>query len=381
MGNGDCTKVYVGSGDPATEPCVAAPSTPAARLVPEGARSPRGSLILPGVRFLAVAVASTLAVSVVLRIASGAAAPQWSREGLILVSLSGDSSVVMVSSETGSTVATFPVSLGPHEIVTSIDRRLAFVANAGSGPGGTAGRSVSLLDLSDRRTQRTFDLGAIYEKPHDVRVSRNNAILWIACAPARAVLEIDVKTGNVLKTWTTKADGGWFVEVTPDGKKLYVPHLEGKSVSAISRTTGAVKTVVDGGAMSGIDVRPDGREVWVIAHEQKRVQIISTATDQVVGSIELPAADFGRLTFTPDGRQVLLIQGTRLALINVAQRQHVATIDLPSAGKVISVSPRGDFLAVSHPSDNRLSVIDVAARKVARSFPVGPVPDGVMWVR
>ena len=332
-------------------------------------------------RFLAVAVASTLAVSVALRIASGAAAPQWSREGLILVSLSGDSSVVMVSSETGATVATFPVSLGPHEIVTSIDRRFAFVANAGSGPGGTAGRSVSLLDLSDRKTQRTFDLGAIYEKPHDVRVSRNNAILWIACAPARAVLEIDVKTGNVLKAWTTKADGGWFVEVTPDGKKLYVPHLEGKSVSAISRTTGAVKTVVDGGAMSGIDVRPDGREVWVIAHEQKRVQIISTATDKVVGSVELPAADFGRLAFTPDGRQVLLIQGTRVALINVAKRQHVATIDLPSAGKVISVSPKGDFLAVSHPSDNRLSVIDVAARKVARSFPVGPVPDGVMWVR
>ena len=76
-----------------------------------------------------------------------------------------------------------------------------------------------------------------------------------------------------------------------------------------------------------------------------------------------------------------LIQGTRVALINVAKRQHVATIDLHSAGKVISVSPKGDFLAVSHPSDNRLSVIDVAARKVARSFPVGPVPDGVMWVR
>lgn len=84
-------------------------------------------------RFLAVAVASTLAVSVALRIASGAAAPQWAREGIILVSLSGDSRVAMVSSETGATVATFPVSLGPHEIITSIDKRFAFVANAGSG--------------------------------------------------------------------------------------------------------------------------------------------------------------------------------------------------------------------------------------------------------
>jgi DNA-binding beta-propeller fold protein YncE len=254
------------------------------------------------------------------------------------------------------------------------------VANAGSGPSGTPGRTVSLLDLTDRKTERTFDLGK-FEIPHDVRVSRNNATLWIACAPARAVLEIDVKSGDVRKTWTTKADGGWFVEVTPDGKKLYVPHLEGKSVSVVDRSAGSVKTVVDGGAMSGIDVRPDGREVWVIAHEQKRVQIISTASDKVIASVDLPSADFGRLAFTPDGRQVLLIQGTRVALINAAKRQQVAAIDLPTAGKVISVSPGGDFLAVSHPSDNRISVLDLAARKVARSFSVGPTPDGVMWVR
>lgn len=332
-------------------------------------------------RFLAVAIASTVAVSVALRIASGAGAPQWAREGIILVSLSADSRVAMVSSETGATVATFPVSLGPHEIITSNDRRFAFVANAGSGPGGTPGRSVSLLDLTDRKTQRTFDLGPSYQIPHDVRVSRNNAILWIACAPARSVLEVDVKSGNVRKSWEVKADGGWFVEVTPDGKKLYVPHLEGKSVTAINRTTGAIKTVVEGGAMSGIDVRPDGREVWVIAHEQKRVHIISTASDKVIASVELPAADFGRLSFTPDGRQVLLVQGTRVSLINVAKREQVATIDLASAGKVISVSPGGDYVAVSHPSDNRLSVIDVAARKVARTFPVGPAPDGVTWVR
>jgi DNA-binding beta-propeller fold protein YncE len=333
------------------------------------------------VRFLAVALASTLVVSVVLRIASGAAAPAWAREGIILVSLSGDSSVAMVSSETGATVATFPVSLGPHEIITSSDRRFAFVANAGSGPGGTPGRSVSLLDLTDRKTQRTFDLGPDYQIPHDVRVSRNNAILWIACAPARSVLEVDVKSGSVRKSWATKADGGWFVEVTPDGKKLYVPHLEGKSVTAIDRTTGAVRTVVDGGAMSGIDMRPDGREVWVVGHEQKRVHIISTATDKVIASVDLPAADFSRLTFTPDGRQALLIQGTRVALINVAKRQQVATIELASPGKVISVSPGGAYLAVSHPSDNRLSVVDIAARNVARSIPVGPAPDGVTWVR
>ena len=331
-------------------------------------------------RFLAVAVASTLAVSIALRIASGAAAPPWAREGIILVSLSGDSSVAMVSSETGATVATFPVDLGPHEVITSGDRRFAFVANAGSVPGGTPGQSVSLLDLSDRKTQRTFDLGPSYQIPHDVRISRNNAILWIACAPSRSVLEVDVKSGSVRKAWGTKADGGWFVEATPDGKKLYVPHLEGKSVTAINRATGAVKTVADGGAMSGIDVRPDGREVWVIAHEQKRVDIISTASDKVIASVDLPAADFGRLTFTPDGRQVLLIQGSRVTLINVAKRQQVATIDLPTAGKVISVSPRGEYLAVSHPSDNRLSVIDIAARNVARSFPVGPAPDGVTWV-
>jgi DNA-binding beta-propeller fold protein YncE len=298
----------------------------------------------------------------------------------ILVSLSGGDTVALIAADSGETVATFPVRPGPHELVVSRDSRLAFVANVGTGPGGVPGRTVSVLDLSARTTRHTFDLGSC-ERPHDVRASSDSAILWVACAPSRAVLELDASSGSVRRTWSTPADGGWFVEATPDGRKLYVPHLEGKSLTAIDRDNGRVTTVASGGAMSGIGVTPDGREVWVVAHEQRRLHIIATDSNAIVGGLDLPVADFGRIRFTADGRRVLLVQGSRLTIIDVSKRQPVATRDLPSAGKVIAVSPDASRAAITHPSENRVTVIDLTQSRAPLTFAVGPAPDGIAWLR
>jgi Tol biopolymer transport system component len=298
---------------------------------------------------------------------------------LLLVSLSGEDRIALVNAISGERVATLPAAGGPHEVAVSSDGRYAYVANPGEGPGRKPGRMVSVLDLETRTAKTSLDLGS-YEQPHDVRVSRDGLRLWVAVAPSRAVLELDARTGTIAKTWATDADGGWFVAVTPDDRKLYVPHLEGKRVTSIDRVTGSRTTVVSGGAQSGIDIGPDGREAWVIEHERSRIDVIGTESDKVVATIPLPSSTFGRLRFTPDGRRVIVVQGRRLAIFDVSARRELSALDMPLEGKVIAVSPDGTRAAVTNPAADRVTIVDLVATRAVSSFTVGKTPDGVFWL-
>jgi DNA-binding beta-propeller fold protein YncE len=299
--------------------------------------------------------------------------------GSVLVSLAGDNAVVAIDLESGRETSRFPVVSGPHEIDVSSDARYAYVANVGGGPTGSPGRHVSVIDLRSGASS-SHDLRA-FEMPHDVRVARDGTLVWVACAPARTILELDAASGAIRREWNTTLDGGWFVAVTPDAQKLYVPHLEGKGVTAIDRRSGRTGTVLSGGAQSGIDVSPDGREVWVIDHERRRVNIISTADDRIVGGLDLESPDFGRLRFTPDGRRVVIVQGTRAAVVDAAARREIETITMPLAGKVVAVSPAGDRAVVSNPEEGRITVLAMAPLRVVKSISAGKSPDGVAWMR
>jgi hypothetical protein len=96
------------------------------------------------------------------------------------------------------------------------------------------GRHVSVLDLRARVSKGDYALDS-YRPPHDVRVSSDGSVFWVACAPARTVLEVSAPSGRILRAWDIALDGGWFVGATPDDRKLYVPHLEGKSLTVIDR--------------------------------------------------------------------------------------------------------------------------------------------------
>lgn len=306
------------------------------------------------------------------------AAEPWQASQQLLVSLSGESRITLVDPTGGRTVATFPAVKGPHEITVADDGRRAYVANSGGGPSGPPGEHVTVIDLATR-TAKQMSV-APHKQPHDVRVSRDGRLLWVAVAPSRAVIEIDTLTSRIVRTFDVQQDGGWFVIATPDDRQLFVPLLEGKGLVSIDRVRGTSRIVLSGGAFSGAAVSPDGREVWAIEHDARHVHILGAASGQVITQVPLDANDFGRLQFTPDGRRVLLVQGRRLVTFDAAARRQTAVLDLALEGKVIAVSKTGTRAAISHPSDDRVTIVDLARMQVTSTVPVGRVPDGVAWV-
>jgi len=300
------------------------------------------------------------------------------RNDAFLVSLSGASSVALVSAASGAVIARFDVPDGPHELRVAASGDRAFVAIPGPSA-ARPGRRLAVLNLRTRTTETSHQLTGC-DQPHDVRIGPDDALVWVACAAEQGVFELDGRTLAVRRTWNTGLDGGWFVEATPDGRKLYVPHLEGKALTVVDRGTGRVGRVYAGGAQSGIGVAPDGREIWVVDHERQRLAIVSTSSDAVVARIPLDSAGFGRLAFTPDGTQVVLVQGRRLTVFDARRHRGTGAVELPFAGKVIAASPDGSRAAVSHPAHGKVSIVDLATGGV-RSIDVGAQPDGVAWVR
>ena len=109
--------------------------------------------------------------------------------------------MVLVEAETYKTVATLETGKNPHEVRVSPDHRHAYVA---------AGKSITAIDLKERKVKATFDLGT--HSAHDIRVSRDGRRIWAACARTQVILELDSETGKILKTYPTNQEGSWFVD-------------------------------------------------------------------------------------------------------------------------------------------------------------------------
>lgn len=304
-----------------------------------------------------------LAPVIALLISLGAALPV--EAGVLVIAYMDESKVVLVDGPSYKTLATFEAGKNPHEVRVSPDSRHAYVA---------AGRAITAIDLKRRKVKATFDLGSY--SAHDIRVSRDGRRLWAACAGAQAILELDSDTGRVLRTYKTDQQGSWFVEITPDERKIYTPNLEGKSVSVIDRATGRVKIIPFQEPVYGIDITPDGKQVWVSGGD---LAVIDTSTDEVVARVKTSEAETGRIRLTSDGKKVVVALSKRLAVFDARTHRLIAEAELSSTPKVLTLSGDNRRAFLTNPDDNSVSVVDIVAGKQLTTFQTGKKPDGIGW--
>lgn len=285
--------------------------------------------------------------------------------GVLVIAYMEESRVVLVDSATHQTLATLETGKNPHEVRVSPDKRHAYVA---------AGKSITAIDLKNRKVKATFDLGSY--SAHDIRISRDGRLLWAACAGAQAILELDSETGKTLKTYKTDRQGSWFVEITPDERKIYTPNLEGKSVSVIDRATGKVKIIQFADPVYGIDITPDGKQVWVSGRD---LAVIDTAADEVIARIKTSEADTGRIRLTSDGKKLVVALLKRVMVFDVKTHRLISEIELSSSPKVLTLSADNRRAFLTNPDDNSVSVVDIVAGKQLATFQTGKRPDGIGW--
>jgi YVTN family beta-propeller protein len=303
-------------------------------------------------------------------------------------------SASIISLADGRTVATMPVGDGPHEVAVSPDGNWAVAANYG---GRTAGNSLTVLDLRNRRAVRTIDLGT-YARPHGIAWLPDGKRVVVTSEQARAVVVVDVHNGRVDKAITT-GQPGHLLTLAKDGRHVWTANIATGSVSLIDLDQGAVvKTVVTGRGPEGNDVSPNGKELWAADRTLNRITVLDANTLDSLASI--PTGEFpNRVHFTPDGRWVLVsnIRSGTVDVIDAAARRTVDHITfafdstqanptmLGAMGRTpqpegILIAPDGRRAWIALSAMNRLAEVDLGTRRVVRYLTTGQEPDGMGYI-
>jgi YVTN family beta-propeller protein len=324
--------------------------------------------------------------------AASLAAPATLQPQSLVVVNKSDHEAMILDAATFAVRARLPTGFGPHEVVAAPDGRTAYVANYGlvgvfqpAGSGAREefrpGNSITVLDLVERKVKTTFDLGE-FSKPHGLALSRDGSRLWVTCEGAQALVELDARTGALLRSWKTGQRGGHMVVAAPDERTFYIASIESGTLAVLDAATGGVEQFPVGARAEALAVTPDGREVWVGNTREGTLQVLDSAARRVVAIVSVFGRFPLRIRFTPDGRQawVTVVANNSVAVFDVASLRLVDNIELDGVPLGLALSPDGRRAFVTVSTANHLAVLDVATRKLLQYVPVGREPDGLAFV-
>jgi YVTN family beta-propeller protein len=190
----------------------------------------------------------------------------------------------------------------------------------------------------------------------------------------------------------------------PTAKTIYTANIGSDSASVIELDKPSqpgppprVTHVPVGKQPEAIDISPDGREVWVGHNADGGVSIIDTETNKVKETIKVGGMPI-RVKFTPDGKRVLISSPPtgELTILDAATRKELKRLKVgtpptessPSGqvpiGILVAPDSRNAFVALTvvadgKPAAGKVARINLDSMELAGTVETGQGPDGLGW--
>jgi len=306
---------------------------------------------------------------------------QDSHSPVLLVLNKSDNALAIIDPRTFKVLATVPTGVGPHEVAASADGHLAFACNYGTGP--APGNTISIVDIDTRKELTRLDLGPLM-RPHGIAEAGGK--VYFTIEGSRAVARIDPATRRVDWVMGTGQDGTHMVVVTPDQSKLYTANIAAGTATMIRlkpvQGAEAIAQIQVGKGSEAIDVSPDGKEVWIAHRSDSGMSIIDTANDKVKATFQTAKSPF-RVKFTPDGRRVLVSDpmAGEVVVYDATSHQETKRIKIGGAPVGILIQPDGSRAYIALTQANKVSVLDLSSMEVVGTIDPGREPDGMAWAK
>jgi DNA-binding beta-propeller fold protein YncE len=299
--------------------------------------------------------------------------------GTLIVTNKQPATATIVDVATGRTLATLPTGNGPHEIALSSDGRVAVVTDYGA---QQPGRTLTVIEMPAMRVARTIDI-APYTRPHGIAFLPGDSLVAVSSESSRNVVVVNVRTGDVSRAIGTNAPGSHMVATTANGAFAYTGDMGSHTVTELDlRTNKATRTWTVPNVPEAINVTADGKEVWVGSNATGKVSVIDVATGTVTTAAEGVQWPY-RVLFTPDLKTVVIpdLRGEEVRFLERVTRKELSRIPLAGAGpQGLTISPNGRWVFLSLSAQGRVAIIDMNTRTVAGHLNVGPTPDGVVYL-
>lgn len=342
--------------------------------------------------FIAFAAAALMVSGVAI---AQAQTPAWERGAFVYTADEKGNSVSAIDLATGR-VATFPISVTPHNLqITADGKRLLVVGEpVADGHGHTpAGNAHSANDAKGRLLvldtarldAKSSAVIAVGMHPAHVVADQSGRRAFVTNAGDNTVSVVDLTARKLI---ATIGSGSYphGLRMSPDGREVYVANVQDGTVSVIDvGKLAEVGRIPVGKTPVQVGFTPDGTKVYVSLRDENRVAIINTATRSLIGTINVGPNPI-QVHATPNGRFVYVAnQGAdsepndTVSVIDVETGNVVDSVRTGKGAHGVAVSSNGAFVFVTNIVDGTVSAIDTATRKVVAQFSVGRGPNGVTY--
>jgi len=255
----------------------------------------------------------------------------------LLVLHKGENAMAIIDPATGKKYGHVPTGQDPHELAVSADGKLAFASNYGGGPQG--GNTLSVIDIEARKEVRRVDLSPL-SRPHGLWFAEGK--VYFTAEANMAIGRYDPASNKVDWLLGLGQDRTHMILVSKDQKTIFTSNVSSNTISIIER-----------GNVGGPGGRPGG-----------------PGGPPPGGPGGPPPGEPGGPP--PDGRGGPPPGGPggrRGGPGGMAWRQTVVPVGRGPEG--FDLSPDGKEIWTAHSGDGRISVIDVATKKVVHTIDAG----------
>jgi len=280
----------------------------------------------------------------------------------------------------GQRLAGVPVSVHPHEIVLSHDRRSLYVSDNGilwmTDP-GEGDNTISILDIARRAKTGEISLGR-FRRPHGMDVDHKTGRLLVTVENPPGLLLVDPVARQVLRSYDVQGTMPHMVLFSADAQWAYVSNSGTGTIAVVHLDSGKVKLIPTDARPQGGVRSADGRLIYITNSDGNSISILDAARQERIGVIPVGRQP-GRMALTPDGKTLVYnLQGDNaVGFADVAARRQTAVVPIGGRSLSLTMSPDGKLAYGGIQDQDRIAVVSVPERKVLRYIqtPQGAGPD------
>ena len=151
----------------------------------------------------------------------------------LLVLHKGERAMAIIDPSTGKVVGHAPSGPDPHELVVTPDGKFAIATNYGGGPGG--GKTLTVMDIAAGKEVKKVDLSPL-SRPHGLWVSGGK--VYFTVEGSMAIGRYDPVAEKVDWILGTGQDRTHMIVLTADGKTIVTSNVSSNTISVIEQSMG-----------------------------------------------------------------------------------------------------------------------------------------------
>lgn len=305
--------------------------------------------------------------------------------GSLFVSNKFGNTVNLIDLETYKSINQYKVGIEPHEIAISNDNKYIVVGNYKD-------PSLTVIDRTKNDFQKKILLNN-HKKPHGLTFINGNKLLVTSETQKKLIL-IDVSTDTIERVIDTAPHESHMVVYHKQNHWVVTTNLKSSSVSIIDlKNDSLVRNIAVGQKPEGIDISPDGKEIWVANGEDNSISVIATDELKVIETINTGQFPI-RLKFTTDGKHVVVnCKGSKeISLFDAASKSQLKTKSLVKSRMEeffthteepigLLMHPDGEVAFISSSNADCILLLDLKRWEIIQRIETGYHPDGMGFVQ